>query len=232
MPKGKFFDKAIKKNSTFYTPWLMKTMISYTLLWWAKLHKKMWSSKQVATCKLQNPNIFDCNNLQKPNVFNYDSFQKRNILKCIDLQKLVHSNAGPMQQSTPFFRSPLHLLSFVTYNFILSFLYICNSPLHFSQDTFSSHFSAVASFGFNIRKCHPFPSFATPISHMKHKRCKMCFDRQPNLPWTQFVPSWGGILSFEPRWATMLVYLVNFLNIVPWIGQARTFDVVYVQLYR
>jgi hypothetical protein len=42
----------------------------------------------------------------------------------------------------------------VTYNFLLSFVYICSSPLHFSQDTLSSHSSATTSYDFNIGKHH------------------------------------------------------------------------------
>ncbi len=127
-------------------------MLSYVglkLTW-----KKMWSLEQASTCKLQKPNVFDGDNLQKLNILGYDSLQKPNVLKCINFQKLVCSNAEPRQWSTPFFHSLLYLLSFVTYNFLLSFVYICSSPLHFSQDTLSSHSSATTSYDFNIGKHH------------------------------------------------------------------------------
>jgi hypothetical protein len=114
----------------------------------------MWSLEQVATCKLQKPNVFDGDNLQKLNILGCDNFQKPNILKCINFQKLNCSNVEPKQWSTPFFHSLIHLLSLVTYNFLLSFLCICSSPLHFSQDTLSSHSFAISNCGFNIGKHH------------------------------------------------------------------------------
>jgi hypothetical protein len=42
-------------------------------------------------------------------------------------------------------------------------------PLHFSQKRFIFQYFVVLRCGFNTSKCHPFPSFAALVSHM---RCK------------------------------------------------------------
>jgi hypothetical protein len=74
-----------------------------------------------------------CGSLPKSNVLGCSNFQKPNVLKlCQPPKACMFQCQTQGQQSTPFSHSPLHLLSFVTYNFLLSFFCICILRLHFS----------------------------------------------------------------------------------------------------
>lgn len=137
--------------------------------------------------------------------------------------------APMLNPSSPFFHSPLHLLSFVTYNFLLSFLCIYNSPLHFSQDMFSSHYFVATICGFNIGKHRPFPSFATLVSHVKHKQCKMGFWCATKLSMNPVCAKLKWYFQFQASLGHNVIFSCPLIDIVLWIGQTSVSSVVYVR---